>query len=326
MECASRKSSAFASSSSPLTSPHIPVGIFVDLDNRRFREHSRSYIIQELVKPLRTTFALKKNDQRLIFRVFANRATQTYLPPQEKERRENNISASPEWDPSASFTGLDEDGVLRCGICGAPMKVTKKNRRNGITTAAQKLDYHMKMLHDREQAKRQRHGKKGNSAKFKRQSQKYRDAQLDVRTSLQKNKNQLFQVLSGEGIKCYSVHDVDKTLINRASEWMKKVLRLSLKNKTNAKPPARPAGILVVVSQDADFCDLLRRAQAKGFLAVSVSQDDDQTAALRKACDIVLTNSGNREPEAVSARGLAFLEEGENQATVRPVFVSEEET
>ena len=58
-------------------------------------------------------------------------------------------------------SGLDENGVLRCGVCGAKMKLTKKKRaeyrRRGIDDEQEmlvaQLEEHMD-LHTREQRKR----------------------------------------------------------------------------------------------------------------------------------------------------------------------------
>jgi hypothetical protein len=130
----------------------LPVGIFVDLDNVAPLTHGRSDA-QAFAQPLRE---LADRAGTLVeFRAFANINTQIFVPDEERERRADLEQEFIMWDNANRIaqTGYDSDGFLRCGICGSRMKLNKKDRARGWTME-DKLDKHMRMLHDREQEKR----------------------------------------------------------------------------------------------------------------------------------------------------------------------------
>ena len=85
---------------------------------------------------------------------FANTATQTWHGRKSSDDLDDD-EFDQEWlqptfdDDDHLFpgamvqTGYDEQGVLRCGVCGAKMKLTKKDRARGWTEF-NKLDKHMR--------------------------------------------------------------------------------------------------------------------------------------------------------------------------------------
>ena len=109
----------------------LPVGIFVDLDNiaqetKTFSTHTREEAAR-FVRPLRQ-FA-EAAGELSTFRAFANKHTLTYVGDEERERREVPLEEQMEqWDRDAPVSGFDDQEMLRCGVCGAKMKLTKKDR------------------------------------------------------------------------------------------------------------------------------------------------------------------------------------------------------
>jgi len=101
----------------------LPVGIFVDLDNIRWSTFSRADA-QDFVRPLEA-FSQRIGGKIVAFQAFGNKATQIWRPPEERGRLKYGILES-QWDPEAHHTGYDNDDMLRCGICGARMKLSKK--------------------------------------------------------------------------------------------------------------------------------------------------------------------------------------------------------
>ena len=136
--------------------------------------------LQRRPLPIRPPFVVELH-------AFGNLSTRTYRSHEEKGRDYLSMSLSEQddwwdgedeshylfeqdyipwtgWDAEdggVAQSGLDENGVLRCGICGAKMKLTKKKqaeyRRRGIDDEQEmlvaQLEEHMD-LHTREQRKR----------------------------------------------------------------------------------------------------------------------------------------------------------------------------
>lgn len=256
----------------------LPVGIFVDLDNVAPLTHSRADA-QALAEPLQE-FASRagKLDS---FQGFANRNTQTYVSDLELERRETEEQV---WNREMSHTGIDANGILRCGICGARMKLSKKDRAKGWSME-DKLNKHMRMLHDREQTKR-RNSPVRLKKKGRKKYRKYNSAQVGLSRG-RRTKNDLFAILKEQGLRCHSADNVDSILIRSARKWMEGLGRTTTSEATETSAPLR--GILVVVSKDSDFCELLKEAQSKQILGVSGTPEGEQTRKLVKASDITLT-------------------------------------
>ena len=241
-----------------------------------------------------------------------------------KNRNNENEDSSLMLFPGAMVqTGYDEEGFLRCGICGAKMKLSKKDLMKGLDVHG-KLEKHMRSLHDREQAKRvnlmkSSRKKKKLSEKEMKKFSKYKAAQvgLDRRyinasgKIAKQRKNDLFQILKEERVQCISSKDVDATLIRHASKWITNQRRWINNKGSNSKETMndnkgsnreetmndhgdhrvtpRRGGVLVVGSADSDFVPLYERAKASGILVVSANPNEiTQTKALINACDVVL--------------------------------------
>ena len=196
-------------------------------------------------------------------------------------------------------TGFDENDILRCGVCGAKMKLTKKDRARGWNEY-DKLNHHMKNLHDREQRKRKtrldmmkpskkRKMMKNPDSKLLKQMRKYEASQVGLDRH-PKGKNDLFPILKEEKVHCIQCGHVDTTLIKHATKWMK-----SKKNTMADGKIYKKFHLTVVVSEDSDFKDLLRRARANkannsNRIAVSVTwKSSEQTNALCDVSDIVIS-------------------------------------
>lgn len=304
----------------------VSVGIFVDLDNQRFETYSR-VDAQNFVKPFRT-FARAIHGKVTAFQAFGNTATQTYKTPEEKDRLSfSNIEEYSdwfEWDQSNNYTGYDETGTLRCGICGQRMKLTKKDLKRGMDEH-DKLHKHMKMLHDREQKKRDT-WKKQNKGKVSKshimKSEKYKRAQLDTGRAISPGRstpgNQLFMALKTAGVRCFSEEDVDKKLKKKAREWMKGKLSRDQESKEGSQKA------LIIVSNDSDFKPLLIRARELGILAVSATIEESQTESLQREADILLRNGGYAPPEALTANGELFVGELSSKVLWDAVMESKE--
>ena len=245
----------------------LPVGIFMDLDNVGPELYGR-HDVQDFLKPFVHMFDSSSNrdnfnSQIETFQAFGNRATQTYITAEEKAAEFDQA-----WDSTAAVTGLDDTGILRCGVCGARMSLTKKQKKAGLTPE-RKLQRHMKQLHDREQAKRMnrylnnnnngsKKKKKKGSPKKKRimsekefqKYQKYNSAQIGLarlglkgrqqQQQQQHASNDLFQVLKEQGIRVYSAQDVDASLRSNAVLWMHSILRQNDNNKLLPLPVPLP--------------------------------------------------------------------------------------
>lgn len=296
----------------PPPPPALPVGIFVDLDNvaqetKALSTHTRAEAAK-FASPLRQ-FAETAGELRS-FQAFANQHTLTYVGTEEKERREQSLALveeAEEWDMDAAISGFDEKGMLRCGVCGARMTLTKKDKKAGRDPWA-KLNKHMRELHDREQEKRRTRlnhkTKKGRkkpgwtklSEKEMKQFRKYESAQIGLhrKPALRVKKKggnnggqrtDLFRVLREENIKVAEVLDADKSLVKAANKWMKETKRQH--QGCNVEPLN---GCLVVVSEDADFVELMIKARAD-FVVVTATPNstiDDQTTKLLQVSDVVL--------------------------------------
>lgn len=295
--------------------PPLPVGIFVDLDNiaqetKTLSTHTREEAAR-FVRPLRQ-FA-EAAGELSAFRAFANKHTLTYAGNEERERREGPLEEqTDQWVRDASVSGFDDQGALRCGVCGARMRLTKKDKKAGRDLWG-KLDQHMRMLHDREQLKRRTRlhhkAKKGQkkpnwaklSAKEMAQLAKYDAAQIGLHRkpalrvkkkggNNEPPKTDLVRVLREERVDVVEVHDADNSLIEAATKWMNGTRK---HRQGNDMAPAQPHGCLVIVSEDADFVDLMKKARAHNmkFVVVTATPNStiqDQTAKLLGASDVVL--------------------------------------
>ena len=320
--------SAFINTDTSCDRP-LPVGIFVDLDNvaqetKALSTHTRAEAAK-FASPLRQ-FAETAGELRS-FQAFANQHTLTYVGTEERERREQSLAfpgeeaeewdwdafpeeGAEEWDMDASISGFDEKGMLRCGVCGAKMKLTKKDKKAG-RDIHDKLDKHMRELHDREQEKRRTRlnhkTKKGRkkpgwaklSEKEMKQFRKYEASQIGLHRKPAfrvkkkggndgRQRTDLYRVLREEKIKVAEVPDADKSLVKAAYKWMNGTK--GQRKGYVVEPLNKFYGCLVVVSEDADFVDLMNKARAN-FVVVTATPNstiDDQTRKLLQASDVVL--------------------------------------
>jgi len=310
-----------------LISLPLPVGIFVDLDNIQWSTYSRADA-KAFVRPFEA-LSQRMGGKIVAFQAFGNRATQTWRPPQERERFAGGGSSSidSQWDPRAHHSGYDEDDMLRCGICGARMKLSKKDRARGWDME-HKLNKHMKMLHDREQNKRINRAKasrkkKKLNEKDMQKFQKYKAAQIDTgrRMGGGRNNNQLFAILKEVGVRCYAADDVDAALMKNARQWMgggnggpasrtKLTHQQELMSLLSKSSSSTVRGCLMVVSNDSDFCELLEEARRRGYLVVSVTLEEKQTRALENVSDLVFRAGGDGAtiiPNPMTRRGAEFM-------------------
>lgn len=273
------------------TTRQLPVAVLIDLDNVAPTIHSRKNV-HGLIDPIQEFAKAVGPIQR--FQAFANEATQTWVSPEEKERDFDQVFREDDF----GATGYDEnDGQLRCGVCGAKMKLTKKDRAAG-RNMFDKLNKHMRMLHDREQEKRKtrRKQKKNLSDNDKMKFMKYEAAQVGLYRSPARRikpkghvrkQNDLFRLLKQRGVNCRAVSDVDDAIYETARKWIKGF-------QPNKKSPGTLKGCLIVVSADGDFADILKEAWSRDFLTVSIGKPNDDsmqghTLKLRRAADLVLT-------------------------------------
>lgn len=308
------------------------VGIFIDSDNFSGDLIPERRTVADWVRPLR--FFGEAAGTVNAFQAFANENTQRF---KQNDDRKAILKDQEWWEPGSNGddddddlfpgamvqTGYDETGTLRCGVCGAKMKLTKKDRARGWDEH-DKLGQHMKMLHDREQAKRKNYLKQNKKKKGKRQKlmrgdfgikyRKYNAAQVGLGWS---PKNDLFRILKEEGVRCRSCHDVDKELIKEAKRWIDK-------NSQSSK------GVLVVASQDSDFVPLLEVAQHRpGWCAVTAAPKIySQTEALLMASDISLlaNEEGILVARPLSSKGIQFMDDlGMPKPAIFPADIDEEE-
>ena len=330
MTGAADRTNSITTTTTPTTPPLLPVGIFIDLDNIAWKTYSRADA-RKLVDPLQH-FGARIGGEIKTMQGFGNFSTRTFHPAEEVARLKHHVVfhddddeenefrmwEDPMFDPEKFHTGYDKNGVLRCGICGAKMKLSKKERQMGWDEY-RKLDKHMRMLHDREEAKRQNRRKtpkeKGLSKSERLKSKKYWKAQVDTgrKTHPNSQRNQLFQVLREVGVDCVSSEDVDSTLIEHAEKWMNREFSKPYIKEVAASRVGMERGCLIVVSNDADFVDLLRLAKQKNIIAVSVSLNDAQTRYLESESDLVLYNGGKTAPRPISRRGGEFIADCEQR-------------
>ena len=274
----------------------MPVGIFVDLDNIHLLTHSRKDAA-EFILPLQR-FA-DKVGQLSTFQGFGNLSTRSFRSPEEGARL-RSIDNWSEYDPERFHTGRDKNGILRCGVCGAKMRLSKKRKARGISER-DLLDKHMQ-LHSNEETKRQNKRKHVRlNTHDVRKSRKYKAALLDYRWP--GNRNQLFAVLREQGVVCRPCSNVDAELIESAIEWTEYLGAPESSNDDDSLL----RGCLVVYSRDSDFSELLQVVRSWNVLTVTVTQDSKQTRSIEAASDLVLTFGGKCYPEAYSHRGFEFL-------------------
>lgn len=179
----SSPTTALAFRNAPPSRPgrRLPIGAFLDLDNIAPETHRRSDA-REFVAPIielgrrinrlsgrddaveggdadqmsDAKRALKKLDLRI--EAFGNLCTRSWKKSGEKEHEPARQEYIPwtgmddDGTPGIAQTGYDPDGMLRCGVCGAMMKLSKKDKKAG-RTLEDKLFAHMK-IHGKEQRKR----------------------------------------------------------------------------------------------------------------------------------------------------------------------------
>ena len=326
----------------------LPIAVFIDLDNvaptTHRRDDAKKFItpLLELGKHINgrtnnnndTTISnkinkfkpLNNNSSSVMVHAFGNLSTRTYIGSEERSHTLDNQEYIPHQKSNdndndddddqqyvVAQTGYDNDNILRCGVCGRRITLTKRNKRQG-RTAEQKLRQHMK-IHTKEQNKRNTHiqmkrnkghvGKRAQlSEKEMNKYHKYKAAMVGLKhqpklmkvtksgkvvtkTGGRGGGNDLFRILNEVGVKVKPNENVDEAILLAASQWMNKVSRLQNKNgrcggDTNIR------GVLVIYSKDADFVPLLQRAKKKGFLTVSMSDEEKQSRMLVSNCDVLV--------------------------------------
>lgn len=161
------------------------------------------------------------------------------------------------------------------------MKLNKKDLKNGYTEY-DKLERHMKMLHDREEAKR-RNWKGKRSKKSSQKSRKYDVVQAgnlhlfegaEVSQTRMPGPAESSEVEEKTDHIFQNLRAVEETvnvdLKGAARKWMESCPECDTVSQ----------GCLVVVSGDADFSELLQEARSNRILAVSVTPYETQSAAL----------------------------------------------
>ena len=311
----------------PARPPPLPVAAFIDLDNVTPTTHRRPDA-RDFVRPL-VEFGRRVNRPdadvapsvgstqllsklRLCLAAFGNLSTRTWRHQEEQERDLSQqeyilwTGLDEQGNVGVAQTGYDKDGLLRCGICGSKMKLTKKDRKSK-RTLEDKLRSHMK-LHSREQGKRLQKMKhhKGRarmmeSREFERMK-KYEAAMVGLKRGKlalskkgkvqAKSRNDLFQVLREVGVRVKAEDDVDKALIEAAQRWMR---RVAMEDAAGGDGDGDGdggsvdgRGVVLVYSKDGDFAPLLERAGARGFVTVTATDEERQTPKLVASSDIVI--------------------------------------
>jgi hypothetical protein len=273
-------------------------GVFVDLNSVESDNYTNTLAANYLIDPIRM----------FIQRVLINGKLDTlqgWGKPTSITMNNLNFDDDDDddfslWDESEAVTGYDAQGLLRCGVCGAKMKLTKKDIKRGLTPET-KLQKHMQMLHDREQRKRitrmkTSKKKKPLSDKEMERFLKYEAATVGVYGNHRKKKQSrkpvsakdtpYFQALREKGMKCRVATNVDEALTTSA--------QLFLQNTTTATDSSEnhPRGVVIVVSRDSSLAPLLAEARHKGFVTVTVSPPTADNPPTKKALinqsDIIL--------------------------------------
>jgi hypothetical protein len=305
-----------------------------------------------------------RNNGNLNISAFGNDATFTYISSEERQLdldqefipwggNENHNSNEDDDDNDndnvfIAQSGYD-NGRLRCGICGAKMKLTKKDKNKGWDEK-RKLKFHMKNLHDNEQSKRnikRGGGRKKNKKLTEKEmikSKKYLAAQVGLRRNNGdgcssgggKKRNDLFRVLKEQGVQVYSAKNVDTELEIHAKKWMNSINNNNTKTSTeeeeedgdddddndnkeinsnnNNNNNNNWRGCLVVYSKDKDFIPLLKYAQKRNFLTVTVSDQPKQTLALVNSSDFVMMPALIRGERGGEEQGLSFLSSSDKES------------
>jgi len=255
----------------------LPIAAFVDLDNvtpKTFRRSDAKSFIGPLIEFERHVNNdniddnVSKTTQLLRIEAFGNLNTRSWRGKEEKEHDvtkqeyipwrdfdendgdNNSHGQQKKQGGGMAQTGLDTKGVLRCGICGSKMKLTKKDKKRPNFTVYDKLKTHMK-IHTSEQRKRQitikqQKDKNKNKAAHnqkplldrtdRKKFQKYEAATVGL-TSIKQvsvdgsgrakyaERNDLFRVLREVGVRVKAEDDVDAALIRAAEKWMQEVDR-----------------------------------------------------------------------------------------------------
>jgi len=245
---------------------------------------------------------------------FGNLATRSYRSEEERDRTidDQEYIQAEEFDDGMIIaqTGYDEEGLLRCGVCGSIMKLSKKDRKAGKTLES-KLRQHMK-IHDREQNKRKTRMAQGGKGKGKKKKLsdkeikkfiKYEAAQVGLKRSNMKatksgkmkkssrTKNDLFRVIREVGVKVKPADNVDAKLVTAAKQWMNKISETQNKDGKFLhywEKNGGYRGVVVVFSKDSDFLNLLQQAKKKHFLTISMTDERIQTSKLVRECDVVI--------------------------------------
>jgi hypothetical protein len=208
------------------------------------------------------------------------------------------------WDGTSDQTGFDDEGVLRCGVCGARMQLNKKDRA-AKRTVEQKLDKHMRELHDREQRKRldrlRSTSRAGKAVLLKRQSKfaerlcKYEAATVEATTVVAQSvamhyrrRNDQAQVLRELGVRCAHADDVDARLSQSARKWM---AAEQLQQPGGLRPRARGRGARSQ-GHDAD-ADAVRAWMNEDGGDAAASQPAPRATAERGDCLVVVSEDSD---------------------------------
>jgi hypothetical protein len=342
------------------------VGIFIDLDNMSETvELDQTPLTREkvasVVRPFQRWIAtMKDNLNKKKIAAFANQHTTKRRKSSEdndndlskRERQLQRLQEQEYWNGpvviddyddafddvdhllsqttisnAVTQTGYDENGVLRCGVCGAKIKLTKKDRARGWDEY-DKLNKHMKGLHDNEQRKRKlrvnqlsakkkrKLAKSPEASKLIKRIRKYDAAQVGLGRN-PSGRNDLFPILKEEKVECVTCNDVDSILIQHTRKWFK-----NSRERKKDEEIKETVVVTMVVSEDSDFKGILKECNSSNGkkpnnIAVSATwRSATQTQALVIVSDIVITRAEDGEVSrgrplfiatAVTAQGESLL-------------------
>jgi hypothetical protein len=209
-------------------------------------------------------------------------------------------------------TGYDDKGILRCGICGAKMQLSKKDQARGWDEH-DKLDKHMRTLHDREQRKRtmrlaswspSKRRKRLNQSpnphnskwsKIMKRVRKYDSAQVGLgRHPL--GQNDLFPILKEKKVECILCNNVDQVLVQHVTKWLEKNRRRHKKAAKEQQQQQQQQEDKTLVDESCDLAtsDSSGEQQHKTSTVVTmvVSEDSDFQDILRR-CSSSASSSSN---------------------------------
>ncbi|KAL9188349.1 hypothetical protein ACHAXT_006727 [Thalassiosira profunda] len=302
-----------------VASTRLPVGAFVDLDSVAPKTHHPS-AVDRFVRPLvdleRRINGSGDNvpDLRM----------EAYGSPRALRRRVQNDNGTnaprledgvpwPRYDPKRGLSGVDKNGVLRCGVCSLKIELTKKEKRDRNVTSYGKLKKHL-TVHKKEQrgrrmkrqARRRKNRGKAASSRTKttlsekewEAHRKYEVAVAGLKEIKQQLKgkkekgkengapwNAMFASLRQAGVRA-KAEDYSREYLTRAADrWMEEAIARGGENGEDVVGEKK--GVLVVCSKNHDFVPLLSRARRRGFVAVAATDEGGGGNGL-PGCDVVV--------------------------------------